>query len=254
MAGPPLALSIVVPARDEAANLPILVDRIHRALAGHRPGLACHYELVVVDDGSVDGTAAVAAELGRHHPVVVISRKGPPGKGYALADGFAYSRGEIVCMIDADLQYPPEAIPAMVSLVCSREADVVVANRVSHGTSLPRRVLSRLSYRVIQALHGLNVDVQSGLKVIHRTVLEHVTLRPSGWAIDLELLVRARAAGYVIAAHDISFERRQHGHTKVRLGRTSRQILCNAIALKLDRTDFSWCARGPCRSGRKPFV
>ncbi|HEY0454060.1 glycosyltransferase [Actinophytocola sp.] len=230
------ALSIVVPARNEAENLPLLAERIRAALCGW------DYELVIVDDGSTDGTAEVAAALG--HPVVVHRRAGPAGKGYALVDGFARSGGRIVCMIDADLQYPPEAIPVMAETVRSGAADLVVANRVRHDTRRVRRALSRVSYLVIQGLHGLNLDVQSGLKVIHRTVLDHVPLHPTGWALDLELLLRARAAGFVLAEHDIAFGRRQRGETKIRLGGASWQVLRNAVELKLVR---------PCPApGRRP--
>jgi len=225
-------LSIVVPARDEAENLPVLAERIRVAIAGQ-----WDYELVVVDDGSTDGTDAVAVELGRAHPVVLHTRTGPPGKGFAIADGFAASGGRIVCMIDADLQYPPEAIPAMVAVVHAGRADLVVANRIVHDTDFVRRLLSRVSYRVLQALHGLGVDVQSGLKVIHRAVLERISLHPDGWALDLELLLRARAAGFVIAAHDIAFARRVRGRTKVRLGGASWQVLRNAVRLRLSPPD-----------------
>ncbi|HEY0449780.1 glycosyltransferase family 2 protein [Actinophytocola sp.] len=227
-AGTPL-LSIVVPAKDEAENLPVLAARIRQAIAG-----AVDYELVIVDDHSTDETAEVAAGLGADHPIVLVVRRGVvPGKGYALLDGFARSSGAIVCMIDADLQYPPEAIPAMVSLVRSRACDVVVANRSEHHTNALRRAFSRLSYRLIQALHKLDVDVQSGLKVFRRQVLDTMTVRPSGWALDLDMLVSAHAAGYSILGHDIAFARREHGETKVRLFGTSWQIMRNAVALKL---------------------
>lgn len=241
MRGP--TLSIVVPARNEADNLPVLAERVAAAIGGR-----WDYELVVVDDGSTDGTAAVAAALGPAHPVVVLRRAGPPGKGFAVADGFAASAGRIVCMIDADLQYPPEAVPAMVALVVLGCADVVVANRVVHETRLVRRVLSRLSCRVLQTLHGLDVDIQSGLKVIRAAVLRQVDLHPNGWAFDLELLVAARAAGFVITSHDIAFARRTRGRTKIRLGRASWQVLRNAVWLRfVPPVPRPW--RGP---GRRP--
>lgn len=188
---------------------------------------------MVVDDGSTDATAAVALALGEVHPVVLHRRTGPPGKGLAIADGFAASRGRILCMIDADLQYPPEAIPAMALVVHTGRADVVVGNRVVHHTGLVRRVLSRMSCHLLQALHGLDVDVQSGLKVLHRTVLDRVHPHPEGWAFDLELLVLARAAGFVITGHDITFARRHRGRTKIRLGGASWQVLRNAVRLRL---------------------
>ncbi|GAB3434160.1 glycosyltransferase family 2 protein [Actinophytocola sediminis] len=219
-------LSIVVPARDEADNLPALVARIHRALADR-----WSYEIVIVDDGSTDDTAAVAAALGP--AVTVLRRTGPPGKGFAIADGFAASRGEIICMIDADLQYPPEAIPAMVAVALSESADVVVANRIAHDTALRRRAVSWLSWWLLEKLHGLAVDVQSGLKVLRRAVLDRVDLHPHGWAFDLELLVAARAAGFTISSQDIVFARRARGHTKIRLTQAGWQILRNAIWLRL---------------------
>lgn len=221
-------LSVVVPARDEAENLPLLLARIDRALTG-----VCSYEVVLVDDSSVDATASVVIDLSRTYPLVPVHREGVPGKGYALVEGFTRSSGEIICMIDADLQYPPEAIPAMVALVRSGSADAVVANRVRQSATMLRRVVSMVAYQLLQALHRLNVDVQSGLKVIRRSVLDHVELHPTAWAIDLELLVRARAAGFVIAGHDISFERRHAGRTKLQLGRATWQIMRAAVVLRL---------------------
>jgi glycosyltransferase involved in cell wall biosynthesis len=221
-------LSIVVPARDEADNLPTLAARVRTAIAGR-----WDYELVIVDDGSTDGTCAVASELAAEHPVLTFTRTGPPGKGFAIVDGFAASRGRVVCMIDADLQYPPEAIPAMVAMVNSGRADVVVANRAVHETDVVRRSLSRVSCWVLRRLHGLDVDVQSGLKVMSRTVLERVELHPNGWAFDLELLMAARCAGFTMTTVDIAFARRTHGRTKVRIGRASWQVLCNAVRLRI---------------------
>lgn len=241
MSGP--SLSIVVPARDEADNLPALADRVRAAIAGRWA-----YELVVVDDGSTDGTFTVASKLGAEHPVVTFTRTGLPGKGFAVVDGFAVSRGQVVCMIDADLQYPPEAIPAMVAMVNSGRADVVVANRAVHETDAVRRVLSRASCWVLRRLHGLDVDVQSGLKVMSRTVLERVELHPNGWAFDLELLMAARCAGFTMTTVDIAFARRAHGRTKIRLGRASWQVLCNAVRLRI--APPSSARRSDCRNVR----
>jgi dolichol-phosphate mannosyltransferase len=221
-------LSIVVPALDEADNLPALVSRMDRALAGC--GLS--YEVLVVDDESTDDTADVARELGRRYPVLLVTRQGSSGKGHALVEGFRRCRGEIVCMIDADLQYPPEAIPAMVALVRAGRADIVVGDRIRHHTSLLRRFVSRGGYLVIQAVHGLGVDVQSGLKVIRGAVLDQVEIRPSAWALDVELLVRARSAGYVIEGHGVELAARRHGHTKLRLPQATWQILSTSVALK----------------------
>lgn len=230
MSGP--VVSIVVPARDEADNLPDLITRIHRSV-----GTRWVYELLVVNDSSVDGTAAVVTALAATHPVTLVHRTHSPGKGLAIAEGFGHATGDVLCMIDADLQYPPEALPAMVSIVLSGAAEVVVANRVVHDTSLGRRLLSRLSRWLLQRLHGLDVDVQSGLKVLRRTVLDQIELRPNGWAFDLELLLDARAAGHTITGHDIDFARRTRGRTKINVLLAGWQVLRNAIWLRLTRDD-----------------
>jgi len=221
-------VSIVVPARDEADNLPDLITRIHRSMGTHWV-----YELLIVNDSSTDDTAAEVTRMSATHPLKLIHRTHTPGKGLAIAEGFTHTRGDIVCMIDADLQYPPEAIPAMVATILSGGAEVVVANRVANDTTLGRRVLSRLSRWLLQRLHGLEVDVQSGLKVLRRTVLDEIELHPNGWAFDLELLIAARAAGHTITSHDIVFGRRTRGHTKINVVQASWQILRNALWLRL---------------------
>jgi glycosyltransferase involved in cell wall biosynthesis len=228
------SLSIVVPARDEAENLPALAARIAAGLPdGDYPDGS--YEVLIVDDHSLDGTEAVVAELAGRYPVRLVPRRGTrPGKGYALADGFAAARGGIVCMIDADLQYPPEAIAPMARMVRDGRADVVVAQRVRHGTTLRRRAISKLSSLLLRRLHGLAVDVQAGLKVMRREVLDDVPLAPSAWALDVGLLVGARAAGYAIAGHPIRFEARRAGRTKMRLGRATWEIAGDAVRRRVN--------------------
>jgi hypothetical protein len=117
----------------------------------------------------------------------------------------------------------------MVRSVRDGLADVVVAERVRHHTTLRRRVVSRLSRLLLRRLHGLRVDVQAGLKVMRREVLDTVPLAPSAWALDVGLLVGARAAGYVIAGHPIRFDARRAGRTKMRLTRATWEIVGDAV-------------------------
>jgi glycosyltransferase involved in cell wall biosynthesis len=220
-------VSIVVPARDEANNLTVLAARLRACLGGR-----WSYELIVVDDWSTDDTAAVLATLSADHPLVALARHTDPGKGNAVVAGFRHARGAVVCMIDADLQYPPEAVPGMVELVRDGSADVVVANRVAYRAGCGRRWLSRLSRLTLQAMHGLDVDAQSGLKVVRACVLAQIPLHPAGWAWDVELLVRARAAGFTIATSEIELGPRLYGRTKIRPVSAGWQILRNAMALR----------------------
>ena len=222
-------VTIVVPAWNEAVNLPTLLTRIDASLAGN--GLS--YQVVVVDDRSDDDTVPVLGELALRYPVRRQAKRGPQGKGYSLVEGFSAADGAAVCMIDADLQYPPEAIAPMAAEVLAGRADLVVARRTAHGIRPPRAVVSWIWKWLSRLLHGLDVDTQAGLKVIRREVLGQVSLRPSAWAVDLELLVRARRAGYRIASHDIDFVPRQAGASKLRVPGAAGQMLAGAARLML---------------------
>src|SRR4051794_19511106 len=99
-------ISIIVPALNEAANLPALADRVDRALTGKS------YELLIVDDNSRDNTREVSAELSAKFPLRLIVREHPTnGLSGAVLHGIAESRGSKLVVMDADLQHPPEKIP-----------------------------------------------------------------------------------------------------------------------------------------------
>src|SRR5207237_8388217 len=100
-----------VPPYREAGSPPPLVERLAGAMAGHT------WELVVVDDGSPDGTADVAARLSAKHPVWVVRRAGKAGLASAVIAGFNESRGDILVVMDADLSHPPETVPALVKAI-----------------------------------------------------------------------------------------------------------------------------------------
>jgi glycosyltransferase involved in cell wall biosynthesis len=103
------SISIIVPTLNEAENLPLLFRRIDKALTK----AAIPYEIIVVDDRSSDTTFEVASAAARSYNVTVVTKEGKRGKAFSLLQGFALAQYQIVCMIDADLQYPPEAIVLM---------------------------------------------------------------------------------------------------------------------------------------------
>src|SRR3954471_16737125 len=103
-------VSVVVPALNEAANLPALAERVDAALCG------TSYELLVVDDGSTDGTPEVCAALAERFPLELVVRPEPhAGLSGAVLEGFARARGDVLVVMDADLQHPPERIPALLA-------------------------------------------------------------------------------------------------------------------------------------------
>src|SRR5690349_21201676 len=206
------SLSIIIPTWNEEGNIEKLIGRLNAALAS----TSMPYEIIFIDDHSTDKTRMTVEKLSEDYPVSLHLKKGKKGKAQSLVEGFSYARNSLICMIDADLQYPPEAIPAMIEKIIEG-ADIVVANRKKQHSSKLRRVLSAGFKKVFcNFFFGLNHDVQSGLKIFKKDVLQTVIIQPkSGWTFDLEFLYKASNAGFVIESHDITLAERESGKSKV---------------------------------------
>lgn len=223
-------ISIVVPVYNEFSNIVQLIERLEESLLATN----LTYEIVIVDDHSDDGTWEYLQRYGRSERIRVFEKKGKKGKAYSLIEGFLRSRGEMIGMIDADLQYPPEAIVGMVKKI-SEGADVVVANRKSYRDSLLRKVANK-GFRFLfgRALFGLSFDVQSGLKLFRRRVFETVRFSPfSSWTFDLEFLHRASEAGFKILDFDIEFYPRRRGKSKINFAKSVFEIGAQALLLRM---------------------
>src|SRR3954469_16696101 len=144
-----VAVSVVVPALNEAANLPALAERINAALRG------TSYELIVVDDGSTDGTPDVCAALAGRFPLQLIVRPDPQaGLSGAVLEGFARARGDVLVVMDADLQHPPERVPALLAALDAPGVDVAIGSRYAAGGTTATRwgVLRRVNSRLATLL------------------------------------------------------------------------------------------------------
>ncbi|MEK7598635.1 MAG: glycosyltransferase [Patescibacteria group bacterium] len=224
-------ISIVVPVLNEEANVAELVRRFDVALKAAE----IEYEIIFVDDHSTDKTRDCIEGLSKKYPLSLYIKKGERGKARSLLQGFSYARYPYVAMIDADLQYPPEEVAAMFEKL-HQGRDIMVAKRINHETSLSRKVIGRVfTFLFSKVLHDLHCDVQSGLKVFKRRILDEVKIDPSPWTFDLEFLLKARNYGYVIGNHDIVFSERKKrgGESKVVLWKAIGEIGINAIKLKL---------------------
>jgi dolichol-phosphate mannosyltransferase len=209
-------ISLVVPTYNERENLPPLLARICRALD------SCPYEVVVVDDNSPDGTAAVASELCDKYPIRLIRRAGARGLASAVVRGFKQASGDYLAVMDADLQHPPETLPSLLRCV-ENGADIAVASRYTSGSSLGdwgigRRAMSlgaSLAARlVVPSARGMN-DPMSGFFVLKRSVVEGIQLNPVGYKILLEILAEAKDIHVEEVPYD--FERRREGASKLKL-------------------------------------
>ncbi len=127
-------LSVIVPAYNEESNIPTLVERVAKAL----PGI--DYELIIIDDGSIDNTADVAKKFEDKYPIRIIRHERNKGKIEAIKTGLQAARGEFIAFLDADMEYPPEVLPAMLQKALQGH-DLVVAVRVD-TRPLHRRIVS----------------------------------------------------------------------------------------------------------------
>lgn len=223
-------LSIVIPVFNEARTLETLLTRIDASL---RP-LQVEYEVIIIDDHSTDQSLVLLKSLRQRYPIHVYQKqhKGIKGKGYSLLSGFAKARGTIFAMIDADLQYPPEAMPSMMAKI-NTGSDVVIASRTKNHTSASRQFFASLFRAVfIRGLHGSALDVQSGLKMFRRDVFDRLEVKPNAWAFDLEFLIKAQWAGYSITSVPIHFQKRTHRKSTTNKVDQAIHIGANSLRLK----------------------
>ncbi|MGA2893132.1 MAG: glycosyltransferase family 2 protein [Xanthobacteraceae bacterium] len=210
-------LSVVVPTFNERANIPILVERLSRVLAG------CDWEVVFVDDNSPDGTAAVARALGENDSRVrCIRRIGRRGLAGACLEGMLASQAGYVAVMDADLQHDETLLVAMLEALRAGQADVVVASRYltggsAAGLSPARSRVSRWSNAAARLVLGVELsDPMSGYFMIRADAFE--TLAPAissqGFKILLDLLASARGRLRTLELPS-RFRERQHGDSKL---------------------------------------
>ena len=220
-------LSVVVPTYNEAGSVTVLAERLHAALAGR------DWELVIVDDGSPDGTADIAAAMAPRIPVQVVRRAGKAGLASAVVAGFGAARGDILVVMDADLSHPPETVPALVDAL-ERGADLAVGSRYVRGGGvtdwpLKRRVVSRVACLMGNALVPVH-DATSGFFALRRSVIAGVTLNPIGFKIGFEVIARGRYRRVVEVPYTFrdrelgssKFGRREIAQYVVQLGQVAR--------------------------------
>ena len=191
------------------------------------------WELVIVDDGSPDGTADLAEKIGATQPVRVLRRAGKLGLASAVVAGFGMARGDTLVVMDADLSHPPEVLPKLLDALASG-ADLAIGSRYIKGGGamdwpMKRRVVSRVACLMGNVLVPVR-DSTSGFLALRRSVVEGVKLNPIGFKIGFEIMARGRykkviEVPYVFRDRELGsskFGRREIGQYLIQLGQVGR--------------------------------
>jgi dolichol-phosphate mannosyltransferase len=212
-------LSVVIPTFRESKSISEIVRRLTQLLDTALPG---KYEIIVVDDNSPDGTWELAQQLIADYPSLrVMRREGERGLSTAVVRGWQAARGDILAVIDADLQHPPEVMLELCK-VMERGADMAVATRNIEGGgvsdwSLFRRFISRgaqvIGLLILPGVVGRVTDPMSGFFMVRRSAIEGVDLHPLGYKILIEVLARGQCRW--IGEVPYVFRERDQGESKV---------------------------------------
>ena len=204
-----VGLAVIVPAYDEVNGIAETLDRTRDVLAG----LDCVSEVIVVDDGSTDGTGEAAANCGAR----VISHSVNRGYGAALKTGILSTSAPAVLIMDADCTYRPEAIPKLYALL--NGADMVVGSRelTSSGVLWIRRPAKWFLNRYASFLVGRPVpDLNSGQRVMKRdVVLRYLHLMPDGFSFTSTITLAMLTNGHPVIYQPIEYDQRR-GDSKIR--------------------------------------
>jgi dolichol-phosphate mannosyltransferase len=187
-------LGLVVPTLNEADNIAILLHRIGQSLSP----TAIDYEIVVVDDDSHDGTAELVMERAKQDSRIrLLVRKAERGLAGAVIHGWEHTDANLLGVIDADLQHPPEILPSLLRPVLDG-ADIAIASRYADGNGVGdwnrfRQLISRASTLATTPLQKKDLRVKdplSGFFIVRRESIAGLKLQPEGFKILLEILVK----------------------------------------------------------------
>jgi len=227
-------ISITLPTYNEKDNLKPLIEQISLALVGRE------WEVVVVDDNSQDGTAAEATELAKNYPIRILIRKEERGLGSAILCGFKNSRGDVVGVMDADLQHPPELMRDLLGLI-DEGNDIAIASRYVRGgrvegLSFTRKIFSIGATLLARPLTSVR-DPMSGYFFIRRSVIDGRHLDPTGFKILLEILALKDSRTLRVKEAPYTFLKRHSGQSKLGLFEFGRylKLLCKLYSQRLWR-------------------
>jgi glycosyltransferase involved in cell wall biosynthesis len=205
-------LSIVIPVYNEEATIRELVGRVQAQVLDK--------EVIIVDDGSTDGTRAILQELEKDPQIRVFYQARNQGKGAALRRGFAEADGDIVAIQDADLEYDPSELPRLIQPIVDGRADVVFGSRFIGGES--HRVLYFWHYLGNQALTFLSnaltnlnlTDMEACYKAFRAEVIRSIQIEENGFGVEPEITAKVAKGPWRVYEIGISYAGRTYEEGK----------------------------------------
>ena len=229
---PRTGLSVFFPAYNDSGTIASMVVA---AMATAR-ALTDDYEVIVVNDGSVDTTAEVLAELERLYPALRVVHHGRNrGYGAALRTGFGSATKPLVFYTDGDAQYDPREMTLLWEQL-SGEFDFVNGYKISRADPLHRIVIGRVYHNLVKTMFGLTLrDVDCDFRLMRRSIFERIRLEKSSGVICLELMKKVQDAGFRIAEVPVHHYHRAYGRSQFfnvrRIVRTAADVLKLWVAL-----------------------
>lgn len=209
-------VSVLVPAKDEAENLPLFMELAAEAFA--RGGV--RYEVIVVDDGSVDGSWTVLEELRGRYPFLrAVRHRVRRGIADALRTGYLHARGRVLVFYPADLQYKPEDIPRLVAPILSGDVDMVTGYKQG---KYEKRFVSQIYNGLSRKLFQIPVRDLNSVKAYRREVMDAIPIRPD-W--HRYMIAVAAAQGFTVTEIPVPLYARHAGRSKFGLGRIPIGVL-----------------------------
>jgi glycosyltransferase involved in cell wall biosynthesis len=203
-------VSVLVPAKDEAGNLPLFMEQAAVAFAG----TDMRFEVIVIDDGSEDDTWPVLQQLATQYDFLrVVRHRVRRGIADALRTGYLRARGEVLVFYPADLQFKPEDIPRLAAPILAGESDMVTGFKQG---DYEKKFVSRVYNWLSRALFHVPVKDLNSVKAYRREIMETLPVRPD-W--HRYMIVIAAAQGYTVTEIPVPLYQRHSGKSKFGIGR-----------------------------------
>jgi glycosyltransferase involved in cell wall biosynthesis len=204
-------LSVFFPAYNDSGTIASMVIRAVQAAAALTPD----YEVIVVNDGSADATAAIADELARTYPHVrVIHHPKNRGYGGALQTGFRSATKDLIFYTDGDAQYDPAEMADLWASLTA-QADMVNGYKISRSDPLHRIIIGRLYHHIVSLMFGLTVrDVDCDFRLMRRAIFDRIQLHKTSGVICLEMMKKIEDAGFRIVEVPVHHYHRAFGKSQ----------------------------------------